>query len=152
MLADGGRWRGQILSPAPSLLNYQLDFISPEDNNSHSAQRMSSVLLFVLRARRWCDTDAAGRNEQLMLGTSSVTLWDILRGRQKLHKPNKPDGLLDGSMGCILHVHLGRTRKKSSGCGRLPRHRELDVDRVNAAAWFLLVPIVSQFHIVTILA
>lgn len=45
LLPGGGRWRGQISSLARSLLNDQLEFISLEDNNSHRAQWMSSVLL-----------------------------------------------------------------------------------------------------------
>lgn len=77
LLPGGGRWCGQISRLALSLLNHQLDFISPEDNNSRSAGRMSSVLLLFASAvaaqhRRY------GRNEQLMLLTSSATLRDIL--------------------------------------------------------------------------
>lgn len=79
MLPRGERLCGQIPSPAHSLLNYQLEFISQEDNNSHSVCGMSPVLLlYVSSSSRasaltlLCDTDTVGRNERLMSYTWCV--------------------------------------------------------------------------------
>lgn len=112
MLPGGGRWRRPISSLARSLLNYQLEFISPEDNNSHSARRMRSVLLLfaseVAAPHRHCGEKWAA----YALYKQRDTLGHFVR-RQKLHKLNKPDGLLNSSMGCILTVHLGQNGVES---------------------------------------
>lgn len=128
MLPGGGRWCGQISSLARSLLNYQLEFISLEDNNSHGARRMSSVLLlFASEAAAW-HRHCGEKWAAYALYKQRDTLGHFVR-RQKLHKLNKPDGLLNSSMGCILRVHLGQNGVlKSLGRGRLMLRRELDVD------------------------
>lgn len=109
MLPGGGRSRWQISSLAHSLLNYQLEFISLEDNNSHSARRMSPVLLLFASAvavwHRHCREKWAAYAPY----KPRDTLGHFVR-RQTLHKPNKPDGLLNSSIGCILRVHLGQNR------------------------------------------
>lgn len=112
MQPGGGRWRGQISSLACSLLNYQLEFISLEDNNSHSARRMSSVLLlFASEAAAW-HRHCGEKWAAYALYKQRDTLGHFVR-RQKLHKLNKPDGLLNSSMGCILRVHLGQNGVES---------------------------------------
>lgn len=107
MLPGGGRSRWQISSLAHSLLNYQLEFISLEDNNSHSARRMSPVLLLFASAAAAWHRHCREKWAAYAPYKPRDTLGHFVR-RQKLHKPNKPDGLLNSSIGCILHVHLGQ--------------------------------------------
>lgn len=118
MLPGGWRWRRQISSLARSLLNYQLEFISLEDNNSHSARRMSSVLLlFASEVAAW-HRHCGEKSAAYALYKQRDTLGHFVR-RQKLHKLNQPDGLLNSSMGCILRVHLGQNGVKVFGIGEV---------------------------------
>lgn len=150
MLPGGGRSRRQISSLAPSLLNYQLEFISLEDNNSHRARRMSPVLLLFASAAAAWHRHCREKWAAYALYKPRDTLGHFVR-RQKLHKPNKPDGLLNSSMGCI-YVSIWDTERKIFGMGEVTAAEGAGCWLDKPAVCFPLVLTLSGSHITAVLA